>query len=172
MEHNIIVAGVGGQGVLLIAEIIARAGFDLELHVKQAEVHGMAQRGGAVMSHLRLADHELHSPLVPKGTATLLLGLEPLESLRYLHYLARDGWLLASSSPVGDIADYPDIDRLLQALQRVPRARLLEVETIARNHGAAQASNLVMLGAAAHLLELEPDAVERIIEHRLAGDPV
>ena len=125
MKQNIVLAGVGGQGILTIAAAIARAGLAQGLNIKQSEVHGMAQRGGAVEAHLRLSDERIYSDLVPEGSADLILAIEPLEGLRQKRYLSGSGWLVASRTPVLNIPDYPDIERVCGEIERLPRSILL-----------------------------------------------
>ena len=113
MKLDIILAGVGGQGVLSVSAVIAGATARLGWHVKQSEVHGMAQRGGAVLAHLRMADEPVHSDLIPRGRADLILSLEPMESLRYLEYLSAGGTIATDIEPVRNIEDYPELDRIV-----------------------------------------------------------
>ncbi|HBK95340.1 MAG TPA: indolepyruvate oxidoreductase, partial [Porphyromonadaceae bacterium] len=108
MNKNIIISGVGGQGILTMASIIDLAAMNLGLNVKQAEVHGMSQRGGAVESHLRISSGEIFSDLIPKGKADLILSIEPMESLRYLPFLSPDGVIVTATEPYVNIGNYPD----------------------------------------------------------------
>jgi indolepyruvate ferredoxin oxidoreductase beta subunit len=137
-----------------MAAIIAAAASEEGLNVKQGEVHGMAQRGGAVQASLRLSDGPIHSDLIPKGTADLILSMEPLESLRYVDHLSPQGTLLTSADPVRNIPDYPDLDDLLSQLRARPRTILIEADKLARTAGSALATNVVMVGAAAHFLPM------------------
>ena len=98
MEKNIILAGVGGQGILSIAFVIDHAALDAGFNFKQAEVHGMAQRGGAVQSNLRYGDGEIWSDIIPMGKADMVLSVEPLEAMRYWQYLRPGGWVVTSLS--------------------------------------------------------------------------
>jgi indolepyruvate ferredoxin oxidoreductase, beta subunit len=164
MKCDIILAGVGGQGVLALAAAIATGAMEQKLHVKQAEVHGMAQRGGAVMATLRLADHEVASDLIPRGTAEMILSMEPMESLRYLAYLAPEGTLITSANPVRNIPDYPDLDSLLGKIRGLPRALVVDAEKLARAAGSARATNMVMVGAAMHLLPIRPETLENAVK--------
>jgi indolepyruvate ferredoxin oxidoreductase beta subunit len=168
MKFDIILAGVGGQGVLSLSSIIATAALDEGLHVKQSEVHGMAQRGGAVTAHLRLSDRPIESDLVPLGTASLILSLEPLESLRYLEFLGPDGAVVTATQPVSNIDDYPALDELTAAIRRLPRAVLVDAAGIARHAGLPQATNMVMAGAASGLLPIRVSTIERAIRTRFA----
>jgi indolepyruvate ferredoxin oxidoreductase beta subunit len=160
MRFDIVLAGVGGQGVLSLSSIIAAGAIEAGLHVKQSEVHGMAQRGGAVTAHLRIADAPVQSELIPWGGASLILSLEPLESLRYLHLLAPSGTVLTASQPLANMSDYPPLESVLSAVRSLPRARILDAAAIARRAGLAQATNMVMAGAASALLPVPPEAIE------------
>ena len=160
MKQDIVLAGVGGQGVLSVAALIAAAARDDGLHVKQGEVHGMAQRGGAVQANLRIADAPIHSDLIPKGAAEMILSMEPLESIRYLDYLAPAGTLVTSTDPVLNMDAYPDLDELLAHIRTLPHALLVDTAGLAREAGLAKASNVVMVGAASTLLPLRPESVE------------
>ena len=163
MKFDIVLAGVGGQGVLSVSAVIASAAMEAGLQVKQSEVHGMAQRGGAVLANLRLADAPIASDLIPRGRASLVLSMEPLESLRYLEFLSPDGSLITSSNPVKNIPDYPPIDDLLAQVRRVPHAVVIDAETLARRAGSVRAVNMVMVGAASAVLPLDPGLLERYI---------
>ncbi len=169
MTYDIVLAGVGGQGVLSLSSIIAAGALDSGLQTKQSEVHGMAQRGGAVTAHLRLAAQPIASDLVPRGRASLILSLEPLESLRYLEYLSPNGILITASRPVANIADYPDLDELLTTIHALPRAFVIDAAALAKRAGLPQATNMVMAGAASMWLPLSPSAIERSITRRFAA---
>jgi indolepyruvate ferredoxin oxidoreductase beta subunit len=163
MKCDILLAGVGGQGVLALAAAIAAGAMEQKLHVKQAEVHGMAQRGGAVMASLRLADRQIASDLIPRGTAEMILSMEPMESLRYLAYLAPEGTLVTSANPVRNIPDYPDLDALLGKIRGLPHAIVVDTERLARGAGSVRAANMVMVGAAMHLLPIRPEILESAV---------
>lgn len=173
MKFDIILAGVGGQGVLSLGSIIAGAALDEHLFVKQSEVHGMAQRGGAVTAHLRLSSEAIDSDLVALGTASLILSLEPLESLRYLEYLSPNGTVVTATEPV-HMGNYPADADVLFAIGALPRAVLVDATRIARQVGLAQATNIVMAGAASTLLPVSADTLERGIRKRFEckGDKV
>ncbi|MBM3312322.1 MAG: hypothetical protein FJY80_12540, partial [Candidatus Aminicenantes bacterium] len=134
-RQDIILAGVGGQGILSVAAAIAGAALKLGLNVKQAEVHGMAQRGGAVQSHLRLSRERIWSDLIPRGGADLILAVEPLEALRYLEYLSPGGRVVASTKPVQNIPDYPPLDEILAEIRRLPGSLVVEAEDLAKRAG-------------------------------------
>lgn len=154
MKFDIIVAGVGGQGVLSIGAIISATAMRGGLRAVQSEVHGMSQRGGAVVSHLRLADGDIHSPTIARGGADLILGLEPLETLRYVDSLAAGGSLISATEPVRNIPDYPPIEEVLRSILQLPHGHLVEAAKLAREAGAVQAANVVMVGAAADFLPI------------------
>jgi len=174
MKCDIILAGVGGQGVLSLSAIIATAAMKEGLHVKQSEVHGMAQRGGAVFANLRLSDKPVASDLIAKGGASLILSMEPLESLRYLDFLSTEGTVVTATTPVENIPNYPQLDALLGKIRTLPRVILVESERLAKDAGSARASNMVMVGACAHLLPVKIETMEAAIRDLFArkGDAV
>ncbi len=169
MTFDIILAGVGGQGVLSVSTIIA-AGAMLEgLQVKQSEVHGMSQRGGAVVANLRMADSTVQSDLVPLGRAAMILSMEPLESLRYLKYLSPDGFVVTATTPTKNISNYPELERVLGAVRSLPHAVLVDADKVARQAGSARAANMVLVGAASRRLPIKPETLERCIAERFAS---
>ena len=160
MKRDIILAGVGGQGILSIATVIGDAALNEGLYLKQAEVHGMSQRGGDVQSNLRLSSDPIYSDLIPKGGADLIISLEPMEVLRYLPYLKPDGWIVTSSKPFINIPNYPDIEEVLAHVKAVEHHVLVDVEALAKEAGApAQAANMVLLGAAIPMLGIDHDKI-------------
>lgn len=163
MRYDIVLAGVGGQGILTIARIVSGAAIAAGWNVKQAEVHGMSQRGGAVNSHLRLADGPIHSDLIPKGQADLILAVEPLEALRYEPMLREEGAIVASTNAVANIQSYPTIERVLERVSRHANHVCLDMENLGRAAGNPLASNMVALGAAARYLPVSVDDLEREI---------
>ncbi|MBR1882169.1 MAG: indolepyruvate oxidoreductase subunit beta [Muribaculaceae bacterium] len=166
MKQDIILCGVGGQGILSIATIIGWAALDQNLHLKQAEVHGMSQRGGDVQSNLRISDTEIFSDLIPKGECNLIVSLEPMEALRYLPYLAPDGWIITNTQPFVNIPNYPTIEAIEKELERVGRVISLDVDAIAREVKSPRSANMVLLGAAASVLKmLSPELLEQGIAH-------
>lgn len=154
MKTDIILSGVGGQGILSIATIIGEAATRLGLTLKQAEVHGMSQRGGDVQSNLRLADGPIASDLIPMGKADIILSLEPMEALRYLPYLSPEGWIITSSAPFVNIPNYPDADKLMQELNALPHVVAIDVDTIAKENNMPRCGNVILLGAAAAFLKI------------------
>jgi indolepyruvate ferredoxin oxidoreductase, beta subunit len=151
-KQDIILAGVGGQGILSIAFVIDSAALRDGLFVKQAEVHGMAQRGGAVTSHLRLSRERIWSDLIPRGGADLIISVEPLEALRYLDFLRPGGRVVTSSTPFVNIPDYPEKSALIGRIKSLPGSIVVDSEALAKQAGSSRAQNTVMLGAAARLL--------------------
>lgn len=168
MKFDIILAGVGGQGVLSISAIIASSAMKAGLQAKQSEVHGMAQRGGAVLAHLRLSDRPIASDIIPRSRADLIVSMEPLESLRHLSYLSAGGTLLSAMEPVENIPVYPDIRCIIAMVRSLPRACLIDAATLARRAGSARATNMVMVGAASRLLPIAPEAIEGHIREAFA----
>lgn len=160
MKTDIILSGVGGQGILSIAAVIGEAALKEGLYMKQAEVHGMSQRGGDVQSNLRLSDQPIASDLIPKGHADLIISLEPMESLRYLPYLRKEGWIVTNSRPFINIPNYPEEERLRAELDNLPHKVVLDVEEIAKEAGSVRAANIVMLGAATPFLGIEYEKIE------------
>jgi indolepyruvate ferredoxin oxidoreductase beta subunit len=149
MKLDIILAGVGGQGILTIAKVFGQIAVKNNMFLKQAEVHGMSQRGGDVQSNLRISDKEIYSDLIPEGEADLIISVEPMEGLRYLPLLAPDGWLITNAKPFVNIPNYPEIETVYGEIRKVKNHILIDAEAIAKELGNVLASNIVMLGAAA-----------------------
>lgn len=152
MKQDIILSGVGGQGILSIATIIGEAATRSGLTLKQAEVHGMSQRGGDVQSNLRLSDEAISSDLIVMGTADMILSLEPMEALRYLPYLGKDGWIITSSAPFKNIPNYPEDEALMNELRSLPHVVMVDVERLAKEHQMPKCANVILLGAASRFL--------------------
>ncbi len=169
MKQDIILAGVGGQGILSIAYVIDNAALADGLAFKQAEVHGMAQRGGAVQSHLRLSDGTIWSDLIPKGGADMILSVEPLEAVRYFDFLRPDGIVITSSTPYRNISDYPDLEQVLDAVRKAPRSIVVDSEKLAKEAGTVKAQNVVLLGAASSFLILKETSLLGTIEALFRG---
>jgi indolepyruvate ferredoxin oxidoreductase beta subunit len=170
MKTDIILAGVGGQGILSIAAVIGEAALEEDLFMKQAEVHGMSQRGGDVQSHLRISSQPIASDLIPLGNADIIISLEPMESLRYLHYLKKDGWIVTSSKPFENIPNYPDIKKIMAEYESLPHKIILDVEQLAKDLGTPRSGNVVLLGAASSFLGIDFSKLEtgirRIFERK------
>ena len=169
MKKDIILSGVGGQGILSIAAIIGLAAVDMGLFVKQAEVHGMSQRGGAVQSHLRISSEEIASDLIPFGEADLILSVEPMESLRYLPYLSEAGWIITNTTPFVNIPNYPDLESLLNQIRSYKNVVAINVDEIAKKINSPKSSNVVLLGAASTYLDIPYDNLEGGIRTLFGG---
>jgi indolepyruvate ferredoxin oxidoreductase, beta subunit len=165
MKKDIILAGVGGQGILSIAAVIGRAALNSGLQLKQAEVHGMSQRGGDVHSNLRIADHEIYSDLIPYGRADLIISVEPMESLRYLPWLSKDGWLISNNVPHINIPDYPEMEQVNLAIEAVGQHVLINADQIAKDLGMARSMNMVILGAASPWLGINYIELENAVKN-------
>jgi len=163
MKCDVILAGVGGQGVLSVAAIIAQAAVSEGFAVRQSEVHGMAQRGGAVLAHLRISDGVIASDLVPRGGADMIISMEPLESLRYAAWLAPGGALVSAVEPFVNISGYPETESLIAAIKGFPLWRIIEAAELAKAAGLARAVNTVMVGAASPFLPLKAETLENTI---------
>jgi len=165
VKKDIILAGVGGQGILSIAAIIGTAAIDAGLYLKQAEVHGMSQRGGDVHSNLRISDKEVASDLIPEGKADMIISVEPMESLRYLPMLAPDGWLITNTKPYVNIPNYPDLDEIIKEIKSFPNHIALDANEIAIDLGQKRAANMVILGASSPFLGLDYTRLEKAIRN-------
>ena len=163
MKNDIILAGVGGQGILSIAAIIGLAAVECNLVLKQSEVHGMSQRGGDVQSHLRLSDREISSDLIPDGKADLIISVEPMESLRYLPWLSENGWLITNSNPFVNISDYPKIEEILTEIRKVRNNIIIDADSLAKEAGSVKAGNMVILGAASPFINIPWISLENAI---------
>ena len=169
MKQDIILSGVGGQGIVSIASVIGLAALEEKLHIKQSEVHGMSQRGGAVMSHLRISSQPISSDLIPTGKADMILSAEPMESLRYLPYLSKQGWVVSNSRPFVNINNYPEVEKIMNEISKLPHSLLADAEQIAEDAGSVRTSNMVMLGIAAPLLVISKNALQKGIEKLFAS---
>lgn len=163
MKCDIILAGVGGQGILSIAAIIGMAAVESGLHLKQAEVHGMSQRGGDVQSNLRISDKEIASDLIPKGKADMIISVEPMEALRYLPMMSSDGWLVTNTKPFINIPNYPEINKIMAEVASLPNHIAIDGDKIAHELGAAKSANIVILGAASAFLDIDIAKLEEAI---------
>jgi len=174
MKKDIILAGVGGQGILSIAATIGLAAIDAGLFLKQAEVHGMSQRGGDVQSHLRLSDKEIASDLIPEGKADMIISVEPMESLRYLPMLSPEGWVITNTKPYINITNYPAMKDIMAELDKVKRHVVIDADQIASDLVSPKSANMVILGAASPFLDIEFSKLENAIRSlfRNKGDDV
>jgi indolepyruvate ferredoxin oxidoreductase beta subunit len=169
MNFDLVICGVGGQGVLSIAWVVDQAAVEAGFHIKQPEVHGMAQRGGAVSAFVRISDAPIASDLIADGTAAMVLSVEPLESLRYARLLRPDGWIVTDVTPLKNIAAYPDSERLFEVLFSAPRVIAVDAAALARRSGMVKANNMVMLGAAASMLPVPAPLVEKHLQELFAA---
>lgn len=174
MKRDIILAGVGGQGIISIASIIGYAALEQGMYLKQSEVHGMSQRGGDVMSNLRISHENIASDLIPYGQADMIISIEPLEALRYLPYLSKEGWVIANTKPFNNIPNYPDIEKVIDEIAKVPHHIALDAEAMAKEAGSTKATNIVILGAAAPFLGMAYEKLEDAIRFifRKKGDKI
>jgi indolepyruvate ferredoxin oxidoreductase beta subunit len=163
MKCDVILAGVGGQGVLSVAAIIARSAVSEGLFVRQSEVHGMARRGGAVLAHLRISDRAIAGDLVPRGGADIIISMEPLESLRYTAWLCPQGMLVTAAEPFINIGNYPPLEDVIAAVNGFPLRRIIEAAALAKEAGFAKAVNTVMVGAVSPFLPLKAESLENSI---------
>ncbi|MCK9399695.1 MAG: indolepyruvate oxidoreductase subunit beta [Bacteroidales bacterium] len=169
MKKDIILAGIGGQGILSIAAVIGMAALNSGLQLKQAEVHGMSQRGGDVHSNLRIADHKIYSDLIPYGRADMIISVEPMESLRYLPWLSKDGWLISNNVPHVNISDYPDMDQVYLAIEAVSQHVLINADQVAKDLGMTRSANMVILGAASPWLGIKYEELENAVKNIFAS---
>ncbi|MDE5785711.1 MAG: indolepyruvate oxidoreductase subunit beta [Duncaniella sp.] len=160
MKSDIILAGVGGQGILSIATILGAAALAEGLYLKQAEVHGMSQRGGDVMSCLRLSSDPVASDLIPQGKADIIVSLEPMEALRYLSFLSPGGWIVTNTVPVINTANYPETAALIATLEHRPRTVAFDMDAVASEVASPRASNMVLLGAASRFIGIADEKIE------------
>jgi len=163
MKADIILAGVGGQGILSIAATIGTAALTTDLHLKQAEVHGMSQRGGDVQSHMRISDQEIASDLIPFGGADMIISVEPMESLRYLPYLSENGWLVTNTAPFINIPNYPAEEEVMGEIAKVKNSIAVNADQIAKDLGSPRSANMVILGAASPFLDIPFEKFEDAI---------
>ena len=169
MKYDVILSGVGGHGVLSVATVIAQAAVNEGFFVRQSEVHGMAQRGGAVIAHLRISDKEIAGDLVPRGSADLILSMEPLECLRYTAWLGPQGMMVTAAEPFLNIDNYPPLEDVLAAVKGLPNNRIIGAAELAKQTGLARSVNMVMVGAASPFLPVKPESLENAIEKRFTS---
>lgn len=170
MKKDIILAGVGGQGILTIATIIGDAATSAGLNLKQAEVHGMSQRGGDVQSNLRLSTELIHSDLIKQGAADLIISMEPMEALRYIPYLSKEAWVVTSSHPFKNIPNYPDEEALTKELGNLPHVAALPIEDVAKENNLPKSANVILLGMAARYIDiLTPEQLRESITRVFAN---
>lgn len=163
MKKDIILSGVGGQGILSIAAIIGKAALKDNLYMKQAEVHGMSQRGGDVQSNLRISDRPIASDLIPSGKCDLIISLEPMESLRYVGYLSPEGWLVTNETPFINIPNYPEQEKVMEEINKLPNKIILNVDKVAKELGSTRVANIVLLGATTPFLGIDYEKIQTSI---------
>ena len=170
MKTNIILSGVGGQGILTIAAVLDTAALSENLHIKQSEVHGMSQRGGAVQSHVRISDKEIFSDLIPEGKADLILSVEPMELLRYMPFLNQKGWLITDSNPFVNTGNYPEIKGIYEQIKKHPFHVIINATDVAKKIGNSKVANMVLLGAASSIIPLSEEsllsAIKKLFQHK------
>lgn len=170
MKTNIILSGVGGQGILTIAAVLDTAALSEDLFIKQSEVHGMSQRGGAVQSHVRISDKEIFSDLIPEGQADLILSVEPMELLRYMPFLKKDGWLVTDSESFVNTSNYPEKTDLFDQIKKHPNHMIVDATEIAKKIGNSKIANIVLLGAASAMIPLSEEslieAIRKLFQHK------
>jgi len=174
MKTDVILCGVGGQGILSIATIIGEAAMHENLYIKQAEVHGMSQRGGDVQSNLRISSAPINSDLIPLGGADVIISMEPMEALRYLPYLNKNGWIITSATPFINIPNYPDIEKVTAELKSMPHTVIVDIETLAKDNNIPRSANVILLGAAQKALGIGYEEMENAVRRVFArkGDAV
>lgn len=160
MKTDIILAGVGGQGILSIATVIGSAALADNLYLKQAEVHGMSQRGGDVQSNLRISSEPIASDLIPLAGADIIISLEPMEALRYIPYLAPNGWIVTNTVPFVNIPDYPEMTEVESELKKISNVVAFDMDVVAKEVATPRASNMVLLGAATPFLGIPEEKIE------------
>lgn len=165
MKTDIILCGVGGQGILSIATVIGEAAMKDGLNIKQAEVHGMSQRGGDVQSNLRISSSVIHSDLISYGQADVIISMEPMEALRYLPYLNKmNGWIITSSVPFVNIPNYPDIERIRTEYLQLSNVVMIDIEKLAKDNGVPRSANMVLLGAAITAVGIDHNKIEQAVK--------
>ena len=157
---SVLLVGVGGQGAILVAKILVNGLMQAGYDVKMSEVHGMSQRGGDVQSNLRIASGEIASDLIAWGVADIIISLEPMEALRYLPWLSKEGWVITNTAPLINIPNYPDAEALRRELDALPHVVALDVDAIAKSAASPRAANIVLLGAAAPFLGIDAEKLE------------
>jgi indolepyruvate ferredoxin oxidoreductase beta subunit len=165
MHFDLIISGVGGQGIITIANLIGFTALEEKYDAKQSEVHGMSQRGGSVETQIRIADYKIASGIIPVGEADLVISMEPMESLRYLPWLKQSGWLITHDRPIINIENYPDIELLLKEIEKIPCHLLFNAEELAHKAGSSKSTNMVLLGAASPLLPFRQSTIINCIKY-------
>lgn len=167
MKKDIILSGVGGQGILSIATVIGRAAVANNMYLKQAEVHGMSQRGGDVQSHLRISTEEIASDLIPEGKADLIISVEPMEALRYLPMLSKDAWIFTNTEPFKNVPNYPNEEEVIKMLEARKNVKAFNADKLAKENGLR--ANMIILGAAIPQLGLSFDEFKKAVSDIFAS---
>ena len=160
MKTDIVLSGVGGQGILSIAATLGTAALENNLHLKQSEIHGMSQRGGDVQSSMRISDQDINSDLIPLGGADIILSVEPMEALRHLPYLKKTGWVVTNATPFENIPDYHAVEDIHAEIKKIANHIIIDADAIAAEIGSRRSSNIVMLGAASPFIEIPYEFLE------------
>ena len=168
-KYDIILAGVGGQGVLSVAAVISMAAMKDGYTLRQSEVHGMAQRGGAVLAHMRISRSEIASDLIPRGCADVVLSMEPMESLRYVDYLKPEGSLISAAAPYENIPDYPNLDDIHNQIKSLKQSRIIDAKALAKEAGTMKAVNMVMVGALSNKMDINKESIVEAIKELFAA---
>lgn len=174
MKTDIILCGVGGQGILSIATIIGEAAMKEDLFIKQAEVHGMSQRGGDVQSNLRLSSTPINSDLIALGQADVIISMEPMEALRYLPFLSKNGWIITSSNPFVNIPNYPDMEKIKADYEKLTNVISIDIDKLAKDNNVPRSANVILLGAAQKALGIDYEKLEAAVSRIFArkGDAI
>ncbi len=154
MKKDIVLCGVGGDGIVSVAKIISDAALNMGMNLKQSEIHGMSQRGGSVFSHLRISDDEIFADVIPEGQADIILSSEPMEALRYLPWLSKEGWVITNNDPFINIGNYPDMELINAELGKLEHVVSFNANDIAKQLKAR--SNMVLGGHRPHLRQERP----------------
>lgn len=169
MKIDIILCGVGGMGALSSAAIISKAALEMGMYMKQAETHGMSQRGGDVQSHLRLSDEPIASDLIPEGECDLILSVEPMEALRYVNFLnKKTGWVITNQNPFVNIPNYPDMEDVVKEIKKLPNNIIFDADQIAKDVNNPKGTNMVVLGAASKYLKIDISKLEEAVRQTFA----
>ncbi|MDY6380703.1 MAG: indolepyruvate oxidoreductase subunit beta [Synergistales bacterium] len=169
MKIDIILCGVGGMGALSSAAIISKAALEMGMYMKQAETHGMSQRGGDVQSHLRLSDKPIASDLIPEGECDIILSVEPMEALRYVNFLnKKTGWIITNQNPFVNIPNYPDLETITKEIEKFPNHIIFDADQIAKDVNNPKGTNMVVLGAASKYLKIDLAKLEDAVRQNFA----
>ena len=168
-KYDIILSGVGGQGVLSVAAVISIAAMEDGYTLRQSEVHGMAQRGGAVLAHMRISKTSIASDLIPKGSADVVLSMEPMESLRYVNFLKPEGKLISSAAPYENIPDYPDLNGIYEKINNLKNSRIIDAKALAKKAGTIKSVNMVMVGALSVELDIRKESIVAAVKEQFAS---